>query len=280
MPRFSIESADEDARIGEGILGADRTGAGNGALRALPSLCPYLATPDGSWRSARAVPEHRCMAVTPPVPVAAEKQRRLCLVDAHTSCATYGAAKAARAEPIERLSGRARPIARMTPVILDQGRFAVRVPSWRTDRTSQGVLVGILGVAFAAILVARPADPAGAGPFVIDPSATSSANLAPSDPVGAEPTDPPATQTEPSPSTDSPGDTEPSEAPASAGAQASPGSPASAEPVTSGATYRVKSGDTLSAIAGRFGTTTQVLVRLNDIADPSKLKIGQILKLP
>jgi LysM repeat protein len=252
---------------------ADARAVTDPGIGALPSLCPYLATPDGSWRSARAVREHRCLAVSPPVPLAAEKQRRLCLVDAHTGCATYGAAMAARAEPPERASGHARPIARMTPVILDHGRFDVRVPAWRTDRTSQGVLVGLLGVAFTAILLARPAVPAGAGPLV-DPSSSPAGGAAPTASVAVEPTDP----TVPPVSSDEPAATPPTSG--DPGAQASSGAEPSAEPTTSGATYRVKSGDTLSAIAARFGTTTQVLARLNDIADPSKLKIGQILKLP
>jgi LysM repeat protein len=42
----------------------------------------------------------------------------------------------------------------------------------------------------------------------------------------------------------------------------------------------VQSGDTLSAIAARFETTTKALVDLNGISDPSRLKIGQVLRLP
>jgi LysM repeat protein len=48
----------------------------------------------------------------------------------------------------------------------------------------------------------------------------------------------------------------------------------------SGATYTVKRGDNLFAIAARFGTTTKVLIELNDLADPRQLKIGQVLILP
>jgi len=55
---------------------------------------------------------------------------------------------------------------------------------------------------------------------------------------------------------------------------------ASPQPTTSGATYKVKRGDTLSAIAARFGTTVKVLVTLNDISDPSRIHAGQVLKLP
>lgn len=240
----------------------------------LPDLCPYLATVDGNWRSATAVRDHRCMAVSPPVPLAAEKQRRLCLVDRHVDCATYGAAVAAHATA--RPSLPSRPIARMTPVILDHGRFDVRLPAFRADRpTGQAALVAVLAVAFVAILLSRPSgapeSPAGSG---ADASATPVASGLPTEVAVASPT----VTASAAPPTDEPA----SEPPATSTPTASeaPPSPASSEPATSGATYRVKSGDTLSAIAARFNTTTRVLIRLNGITDPSKLKIGQILKLP
>lgn len=240
---------------------------------ALPDLCPYLGTLDGTWRSATAVRDHRCLAVSPPVPLAAEKQRRLCLVADHVDCATYGAAIASRATTA-RPDGYARPVARMTPVILDHGRFDLRLPNLRADRgTGQAALVAVLGVALVAILLARPSGNAG----VIDPTGTAVAG-----PTGA-PTTVAATPTistspEPTP-TEALATPRPSTPPSQAPATESPPT-SSAEPVTSGATYKVKSGDTLSAIAARFGTTTRVLVRLNGITDPSRLKVGQILKLP
>jgi LysM repeat protein len=218
------------------------------------------------------------MAVSPPVPLAAEKQRRLCLVEAHVGCATYGAAIAARAEPPVRHAEHLRPVARMTPVILDQGRFDLRVPSMPSDRASQAVLVGLLGVAFVAILVARPADPAGGGPLGASP--TQAGTLAPSDSVTAAPTErlatPSSSPVQSAPPSASAEPTAPPEAtdPVAATPTATP------EPSLSGQTYRVKSGDTLTAIAARFGTTPRVLTQLNDIADPSSLRIGQILILP
>ena len=220
------------------------------------------------------------MAVSPPVPLAAEKQRRLCLVDAYVGCATYGAAMAAHADPSTRPTGHSRPIARMTPVVLDQGRFDTRVPALRSDRTSQGVLVGLLGVAFAAILLSRPADPAGAGPLVVDRSPGPIGSAASSDGAGAGPTDPPSTPTEAPTASDDPAASPIAPAVSTDPGPDASGSAATAEPTLSGETYRVRSGDTLTAIAGRFGTTPQVLARLNDIADPSSLKIGQILILP
>jgi len=44
-------------------------------------------------------------------------------------------------------------------------------------------------------------------------------------------------------------------------------------------TYTVKPGDTLSAIASRYGTTYQVLAAINGIADPNKIFPGQVLRL-
>lgn len=43
--------------------------------------------------------------------------------------------------------------------------------------------------------------------------------------------------------------------------------------------YTVKAGDTLTRIAKANGTTVQRLVELNGIADPNKIRVGQVLKL-
>ena len=44
--------------------------------------------------------------------------------------------------------------------------------------------------------------------------------------------------------------------------------------------YTVVSGDTLSGIAGRYGTTYQKLAEYNGIADPNKIYPGQQIKIP
>ena len=44
-------------------------------------------------------------------------------------------------------------------------------------------------------------------------------------------------------------------------------------------TYTVKKGDTLSALAVKFGTTVAKLVELNNIDNPDLIIIGQVLKL-
>ena len=52
------------------------------------------------------------------------------------------------------------------------------------------------------------------------------------------------------------------------------------ETVTPGKTYTVKSGDTLSAIALKYGTTVSKLCELNNISNPDLIFVGQVLNLP
>jgi LysM repeat protein len=46
------------------------------------------------------------------------------------------------------------------------------------------------------------------------------------------------------------------------------------------AAYTVRPGDTLSAIAPRYGTTWQALCRLNSLANCNLIRVGQVLTLP
>ena len=56
--------------------------------------------------------------------------------------------------------------------------------------------------------------------------------------------------------------------------------PAPTPTIVAAHTYRVKAGDTLSAIAARFGVSVDAIQQLNGIADPRLLQIGQVLKIP
>lgn len=44
--------------------------------------------------------------------------------------------------------------------------------------------------------------------------------------------------------------------------------------------YTVKSGDTLSNIAKKYNTSTQILAEYNNISNPNKIYVGQIIKIP
>jgi len=66
------------------------------------------------------------------------------------------------------------------------------------------------------------------------------------------------------------------------GASSSPGQPAAPKPPsTAPATgvYIVRAGDTLGRIAARYGTSVQTLMRLNGIANPNLIWVGQRLKV-
>lgn len=60
-----------------------------------------------------------------------------------------------------------------------------------------------------------------------------------------------------------------------ASGNASPGSAGTSEQ-----TYTVKKGDTLSKIAGMYGTTYQKLAAYNGIANPCVISVGQIIRIP
>ncbi|PZR05019.1 MAG: hypothetical protein DI536_33215 [Archangium gephyra] len=48
---------------------------------------------------------------------------------------------------------------------------------------------------------------------------------------------------------------------------------------SSGGTYRVRAGDTLSSIASRHGTTVSKLASINGISNPNRISVGQVIKL-
>lgn len=49
---------------------------------------------------------------------------------------------------------------------------------------------------------------------------------------------------------------------------------------SSSRTYTIRSGDTLSAIAARYGTTVSAIAALNNIANPNRIYAGETIRLP
>ncbi len=243
---------------------APKPGPGTSAAVDLARIvvCPYLISSDGSWRSATAVRDHRCWAVAPPAQLATEKQRRLCLTPEHVGCATFEAAQATRVAAHDRDPGRTRPVARTIPVVLDHGRLAA-LPALTMDRRSgQTVLIGLLAVAFAALILGRLTGAAVPGASDA-PSSTSSAppSLGASAPVATPvPTAHPGASSSVGPVASDPA--------------------ASTPPVTGSRTYKVKAGDTLVGIAAKFETTPKKIRKLNGLTARSTLKVGQVLQIP
>jgi hypothetical protein len=237
--------------------------------RSLTSVCPYLAAADGTWRSSTVSREHRCRAVSPPAPLAAEKQRRLCLTADYPTCATFEAARAARPVAHDRPPLLPRPLARTAPVVLDHGRLVMWPPSIRADRTTiQAILVALLAIAFLAIVVARVAS--GQGPGAGGPDGSSAPIATPVTGAGGSEGSASARPT-------TPGTASPASSPrGSGGAPASPAAPGA----SAGQTYRVQTGDTLVGIAARFGTTAKAIAELNGMANPASLRVGQVLQIP
>lgn len=267
-----LDPMTDDGRVPEGSDAAASAPAGIDDASGPPihSICPFLLAADGGWRSVTAAREHRCTAVTPPAPLAAEKQRRLCLTAEHATCATYLAAGEARAAG-HRTSDRRRPVARTTPLVLDQGRLTVAIPSiGATPGMGQGLLIGVLGLAFGLVLLAKLATGGGGSSGAVIP--VGSTTPAPAATQGATRSQAPATE---APEATEGASTAPS--PTLVPTEVKP-TPASAGETP--ATYKIKRGDTLSGIAAKFGTTVKVLVKLNKIEDPSKIHVGQVLKLP
>lgn len=250
-------------------------------------LCPYLSSPDGDWRSAIAVRDHRCTAVHPAATLSLEKQRRLCLADEHRTCATYLAARrtlageterhdepgATRAQDREDAPGPPeRPVVRWAlprtaPVVLDRGRPSLRALLAHRSITQLG-LVLLMALAFLVLALARLSASGDGGVLLSSPSGTSQVSAAPSSPASVSLTAPAVAASElaslPLASTAT-----------ASGPTASRGpSPAASR------RYRVVAGDTLSGIAARFGVSLRALQQANGISDPSRLRVGTVLVIP
>jgi LysM repeat protein len=140
-----------------------------------------------------------------------------------------------------------------------------------------------MAVAFGAIIIARLSsggDAGGGGSLVA--AGTTATPVVTASPAAGGATSGPSADGEPI-RTLVPTEVEPSDSPAPSVAESPAPSAvpsASPEPAERPTTYRVRRGDTLSGIAAEFGTTVAALAALNDISDPSRLRAGQVLKLP
>jgi LysM repeat protein len=243
---------------------------------AVREVCPYLVADEGTWRSAYAAREHRCGAVTPPAPLAVAKQRQLCLLAAHEGCATYLAARAVAddAAPLAPGDDGAALWQASTapPLVLEPARRMGALPTATARTGGSALVIGLMVVAFLVLVMSRLQSPSAA-------SDESGASPAPSLSALVAATSTPEPSPSPTP-TDTPTASDEPSLEGNVAATGDPETPA-ADPATPEPTrYKVKSGDTLSSIAARYGVTVKRLQAANDISNPRALKIGQVLVIP
>lgn len=235
-----------------------------------PRGCPFLLAEGGGWRLDLPSREHRCAAVSPAAALSIEKQQRLCLTAGHPTCATYQASMSARTDRLgipstDRATRWA--YARTTTVIEDAGGLRARFTTLLLDRRRWPAIPAVLLVGTLFTLAVS-----GLGNGTKPVSATAGPPGSSSTPgATAQPTGAPTPSTQPE-ATSTP---LPTPAPSP-----TPVASATHGPTATFRTYRVKSGDSLSAIAAQYGTTSRAIADLNGISVSATLRIGQVLKLP
>jgi LysM repeat protein len=231
--------------------------------------CPFLVAEEGGWRLDAPSRAHRCGAVSPPAPLSPEKQARLCLTAAHTGCATLQASLSARRARLGPATENDRAtrwgLARTTTVIEEAGGLRARAAGLLLDRGRWPAIPAVILVLTLLVLAAsglRPTSPA-----AVESSAT----------PGASATHAPASTPGPTLSSSPEATSTPATTPTAQPTARPTGLPAPSAAFT---TYKVKSGDTLSGIASSFGVTVREILDLNGISIDSKLRVGQVLKIP
>jgi nucleoid-associated protein YgaU len=244
-------------------------------LCAVERICPFLAlSTDHRTAIDGFDPEHACHAHDPPDLLERSRQVELCLGEAHRQCDRYVAflsQHAALAAAVPTPSSDAH-IARTRLVFDPDPRFgsaaALIAPGTSARRWLVAGGVAAVGVAAAATAVGGGFNGLVGGPSP-SPDESSPAITIDASPsmrlqATAQPTQQPTDEPTGLPPSPTPSATRlPTEAPASEAPQ----------------TYTVKQGDTLSAIATRFGTSVSAIQAANGL-DSDVINVGQELVIP
>jgi hypothetical protein len=203
----------------------------------LASVCPYLASEDGTYRSAAPDAGHRCMAQDPPATLPLAFQERFCLTDRHPRCEMYKFAQGTA-------------VGGSVPV--DQVQAATRSTSAASDGGGAGnrrAIMAAAGLGGAAVVVLVL--------VLLLGSCSSDPAVAPDD--GASP-DPQATQQpeptpKPTPKPTPEAETKPEATPIESEAPQDPGIVI---------LYEVQEGERLLKIAETFGVTRKRVIKANE----------------
>ena len=224
-------------------------------------ICPFLVLAADRRTAVDGYdPEHLCDALTPAEALDRGRQTQLCLTEAHASCERFLAARSVHLAAVGGLPRPAPDVAfQRTRQVLDpEPAWRNLTPGGRSRPSRRALLVG--GVGAAAALTVAVSSIAGVLGGGASPSPSPSTQPTPSPGAGAS-TAPTAS---PAP-------------PASLSPSLTPTAPASvaATPIS----YVVQSGDTLGAIATRFGTTVNAIMVANGLTT-DVITPGQVLAIP
>ena len=217
------------------------------------AACPHLVSVDGSWHGTTPSRAHRCRLLAAGRPTL-DRQREHCLAPAaHSSCPTWLDVHGNEGPP-----ARVGPFVPMAPIVLEGPGMSLPTDA-AARRLAAPATIVVVGIALGALVLARgplaPGSSAG-GDDAASPTPAGSVVPATAPPSGAPTTGPTAAPT------------------------LSPSPTPAASPTPRPKTYKVRSGDTMSAIAVRFGTTVAEISALNKIANPSLIRVGQVLRIP
>lgn len=228
-------------------------------------ICPLLALDDGRTVCDGFDADHRCHAVDPATPLGRAQQLQVCLTEAHTECERFrtGPAWARRGAPATWVRTRS--------VIEPRSGLAAAAARGRSG--SRRAVTGIGALAVLGLTVGAAAAIGGAGALAGlggDATPTASPTPSPSPSVPVVITSPSAIVVTPIPTPSPSAVPTPMPTPVPTVAPTAP-------PVQ---TYIVQEGDTLSAIASRFGTTVQAIVDANNLPSADDIVVGQRLIIP
>jgi LysM repeat protein len=220
-------------------------------------ICPLL-TLGGDRRVVSGSPDaaHRCAAGGTLTPIERDYQSRFCLTGRHETCERY-LAHVEQFGPLGPAWRGAAPDATFasTRLVVDAAPRSLIGPRPRRIGTAALIVLGLVlaGVLVAWIGLGGLAAILGPSPTP-RPSATSTASLTPEPSASVEPS-------------------------ASASIAPTPTPGPTPTPAPTPVTYIVQAGDTLNAIAARFGTTAQAIRDANGLTSDI-IQVGQILIIP
>lgn len=210
---------------------------------------------------------HRCHAEPIPSVVERSYQQRVCLSDGYARCDRYLEHSARLGDPRNRYR---HGLTSTRLVIPGEPAWAVAAASRRQIRRSQlaGLAAALAVVGAGAVAVASGTLPAGLA-LLNSPSPGET-------PVSSVPS-PSSTPTASPTATSAPTPTPPQP---TASPTVAPTPAPTAAPTPPPRTYVVVQGDTLGAIAARFGTTANAIAAANGISNPNEINPGQVLVIP